>query len=418
MLAIALLPLLLVPSALASPVTSETRAITLSGSPVKELFADGHFNEEIAKRECSYTQEKYLRRAEHEKAVSGRKHRKAKRGVATVDLLNYGAVDQAYVGGLSIGTPAQTLPVVFDTGSADLWLATQCFDSCPVGYFHANESTTYVDWKRSSTSTYPTGSIHGKIGTDTVTVGGISVAKQFFTAVSSIDIGFKDAPFAGVMGLAFQAMASYNKPTFLDNLMSANKLTQNIFGVYLNQGLQLGSSLTLGAIDATKYTGALTEFAVETQTYWDIRASGYYVGDKVVYRGGIRAAMDTGASATYLPINITNAIYAAIPDSQLGYFDPASGAQYYNFPCASTASVGFTFRGSTKKFHQTAAALISAASPVGVNRCVGSVVGVDINDSTGMPISVIGVPFLKSWYSVYNLEGASGTPTVSLAAAV
>jgi hypothetical protein len=94
MLAIALLPLLLVPSALASPITSETRSITLSGSPVKDLFPDGNFNEEIAKRECSYTQDKYARRAEHEKAVSGRKHRKAKRGVATVDMLNVGAVDQ------------------------------------------------------------------------------------------------------------------------------------------------------------------------------------------------------------------------------------------------------------------------------------------------------------------------------------
>lgn len=94
MLAVALLPLLLVPSALASPVTSETRAITLSGSPVKELFPSGHFNEDIAKRECAFTQEKYLRRAEHEKAVSGRKHRKTKRGVATVDILNYGAADQ------------------------------------------------------------------------------------------------------------------------------------------------------------------------------------------------------------------------------------------------------------------------------------------------------------------------------------
>lgn len=69
--------------------------------------------------------------------------------------------------------------------------------------------------------------------------------------------------------------------------MTSNRLTKNIFGVYLKSGSQLGSSLTLGAIDSTKYTGALTEFAVETQTYWDIRASGYYVGDKVSPRLGV-----------------------------------------------------------------------------------------------------------------------------------
>lgn len=111
---------------------------------------------------------------------------------------------------------------------------------------------------------------------------------------------------------------------------------------------------------------------------------------QVVYRGGIRAAIDTGSTATYLPMNITKAIYAAIPGSQLGYFDETTGAQLFNFPCDSIAPIGFTFRGSTKKFHQTAAALSAGASPVGQNRCIGSVVGIDIKDSTGMPISVIG----------------------------
>lgn len=118
----------------------------------------------------------------------------------------------------------------------------------------------------------------------------------------------------------------------------------------------------------------------------------YLSRPKVVYRGGIRAAIDTGSTFTFLPLSVAKAIYAAVPNSKAGLYVPSLGAQYYNFPCDSPASVGFTFRGSTNKFHQTAAALIAGeADPsAGAGRCVGSVVGVDINDSTGMPISVIG----------------------------
>ena len=95
MLAISILPfvgagLLLADSALASPIQSSVRSLELTGSPVREVFPDGKYDEELVKRECVYIQEKYSRRAEHEQAVAARKPRQAKRGVATVALQNHG----------------------------------------------------------------------------------------------------------------------------------------------------------------------------------------------------------------------------------------------------------------------------------------------------------------------------------------
>lgn len=94
MLAINILPivgagLLLADSALAGPVANEVRSLELTGSPVRELFPDGNYDEDLLKRECTWIQEKYDRRAEHEKAIAGRRPRQAKRGVATVDLVSF-----------------------------------------------------------------------------------------------------------------------------------------------------------------------------------------------------------------------------------------------------------------------------------------------------------------------------------------
>ncbi len=51
--------------------------------------------------------------------------------------------DILYYGPLSIGTPAQELTVDIDTGSADLWVASDC-DQCTTKQFIAEQSQTLV----------------------------------------------------------------------------------------------------------------------------------------------------------------------------------------------------------------------------------------------------------------------------------
>ncbi len=61
-----------------------------------------------------------------------------------------GNMDVLYYGPIEIGTPAQTLTVDIDTGSADLWLPSNC-PSCVNDQFVPEESSTYsTDGKKFS----------------------------------------------------------------------------------------------------------------------------------------------------------------------------------------------------------------------------------------------------------------------------
>ncbi|KAG8922749.1 hypothetical protein FRC00_007082 [Tulasnella sp. 408] len=109
--------------------------------------------------------------------------------------------DIVYWGSMAVGTPFQQTSVLFDTGSSDLVLPMF--------------SISYMDESGAS----------GFLVSDAVSVAGLTVPQQTFAAVSSEIEGFSD-PYAGIMGLGFQAKGGVE-----------------------------GSELCLGCLNSGKYTG-------------------------------------------------------------------------------------------------------------------------------------------------------------------
>jgi len=65
-------------------------------------------------------------------------------GVMPMKDFMSGSVDILYYGPLKIGTPAQTLTIDIDTGSADLWVPVNC-PYCANSQLDASRSSTYRD---------------------------------------------------------------------------------------------------------------------------------------------------------------------------------------------------------------------------------------------------------------------------------
>lgn len=80
------------------------------------------------------------------------------------------------------------------------------------------------------------------------------------------------------------------------------------------------------------------------------------------------------------------------------------------FPCDSPASAGFRFTGLSRAFNAAASTLIAAQ--VSPTMCYGSVIGIDYQ-LDGEPISLIGVNWLKSFYTAFDVDNE----TISIATA-
>lgn len=121
--------------------------------------------------------------------------------------------DSFYTCPVQIGTPAQTVDLDFDSGSADLWVWSTKLDKRTqaageeqhVKIFDPKKSTTFKNalgysWKIN----YGDGSgASGSVGTDTVTIGNIAVDNQAVELASKVSSSFQNQSSSGLCGLAF-----------------------------------------------------------------------------------------------------------------------------------------------------------------------------------------------------------------------
>merc|ERR1719203_909901 len=95
-----------------------------------------------------------------------------------------------YYGPIKVG--GQSFQVIFDTGSANVWVpGKSCsWHTC---WFHprydATKSSTYKPDGRKYSVQYGSGPVEGTFASDTVTVGDVKVPDQLFAEVSSVSFG-------------------------------------------------------------------------------------------------------------------------------------------------------------------------------------------------------------------------------------
>ncbi|XP_015718538.1 pepsin A-like [Coturnix japonica] len=214
-------------------------------------------------------------------------------------LENY--MDLSYVGTISIGTPPQHFSVIFDTGSANMWVpSVYCTSLACANHrrFDPARSSTYHSTNTSVAAWYGTGSMVGVLAYDTVMVGSIQVQNQM-VGLSQWEPGsfLVHVPFDGFLGLAFPRIASSGATPLFDNMMSQGLVAQDLFSIYLTPDKRNGSFVLFGGIDNSHFTGNLIWIPLTAQTYWQIKV------DRITMHGlpiacihGCQAILDSGTS--------------------------------------------------------------------------------------------------------------------------
>ncbi|XP_077542490.1 lysosomal aspartic protease-like [Haemaphysalis longicornis] len=210
-----------------------------------------------------------------------------------------------YYGVITLGTPPQPFKVIFDTGSANLWVpsikcpATE--DGCKdKKKYDSNKSSTYKKDGRKFSIEYGSGIVKGIYSTDVLGVGGGTVQSQTFAeATEARGSIFKAAKFDGLLGLGYPALAEDNVVPVFDNMIKQKLLPKSVFSIYLNRQPNAvpGGEIYFGDINKARYTGDITYTPVTKKSYWQFRMEGMQVKkDKTFCIGGCDAVVDTGSS--------------------------------------------------------------------------------------------------------------------------
>ncbi|TFK74251.1 acid protease [Pluteus cervinus] len=344
---------------------------------------------------------------------------------ATFSTVNQQA-DSSYYGTLTIGTPPQSFNVILDTGSSDLWVADTACRGCEstTPLFNTAQSSSLKAAPASSSSQltqiqYGSGAVQGQIVQDTVSMGPFNIPEQNFLAVSRTTSGLLDGTVSGIMGLAFEALASTNAVPFWQALASNGALSAPEMSFWLTrfindpnaQVVEPGGAFTLGGTNSTFFTGNI-EFlnmpSTQTETFWLLPMASVNVnGNNVAITTGSSAlaAIDTGTTLIGGPTTDVQAIWNAVPGSA-----PVSNMQgFFSFPCTSTVSVSISFGGNSWPINP--ADMNLGQLQAGSSQCLGGIfdlsLGSNIESGSGNPNWVVGDTFLKNVYSVFRASPPS-----------
>ncbi|XP_030634119.1 nothepsin [Chanos chanos] len=317
----------------------------------------------------------------------------------------YNFMDAQYFGKVGLGSPEQNFTVVFDTGSADLWVpSSYCVtQACAMHRkFKAFESSTYMHDGRVFGIHYGSGHLLGVMARDTLKVGTVTVQKQEFgEAVYEPGFAFVMARFDGVLGLAYPSLAQELGAPVFDSMMSQKAVDEPMFSFYLSKSASssgLEGELLLGGIDETLYTGPINWIPVSLKGYWQIKMDSVKIQGAVGFcqgTHGCQAILDTGTSLIAGP---TGDILML---QQLIGATPTSIGEYL-LDCKRISSLpvlSFTLNGV--EYSITAESYVKREMVGNREICFSGFQGVDIPTSLG-PIWILGDVFLSEFYSIYD----------------
>ncbi|XP_055700342.1 lysosomal aspartic protease-like [Phlebotomus papatasi] len=321
---------------------------------------------------------------------------------SSVELINY--LDTQFYGRISIGTPPQDFTVVFDTGSANLWVPSQKCDTshaaCNIHErYDSTKSTTYKDNGTEFSINYGVGSMQGFLSQDHVNIAGLNIENQVFAeAVTLPGSAFVTTRFDGVCGLGFHTLAIDDVIPPFYNMYSEGLIEKPVFSFYINPDplSKSGGEVIFGGSDPNLYTGNFTYLRVTRRRYWQIRMDACLVRNKVFCEGGCEVVADTGTTLIAGPSGEIAEIHRLI-SAELN----ENGQYAVNCDrIIGLPNIEFIFAG--QKFIFEPKDYLIEFEEDGTKVCMSGFMGVDIPEPTG-PLWILGDVFFAKYYTEFDV---------------
>lgn len=326
-----------------------------------------------------------------------------------------------YAGPLGVGTrrgeAEVELSVIFDTGSSDLWVASElcssraCTSEGRHRFNHRRSETFRAAGKgRAGTvhTTYGSGTLAGKLGFDDVRVGPLMARDQELGLISEeLGSAFETLPFEGIVGLGFPGLALEPNMSLFDNLAAQCRLERFQFAFYLHRDPSLGGGVLWGGVDRRLYNGTLQWFPVVEQLYWALDLVAFEVGHQIfdfADEAPPRLIVDSGTTFFTAEGSMHRAIAEQVPARRC--------SQIGDLP-----ALVYTLRDEHNTLHRLAIQpehyMVHARGGGDDDLCLPAVVSIGMPSAGGRPVMILGEVFMRHFFTVFHRgrvdseEGAS-----------
>mmetsp|Transcript_52208 Transcript_52208/g.121878 ORF Transcript_52208/g.121878 Transcript_52208/m.121878 type:complete len:441 (-) Transcript_52208:120-1442(-) len=306
----------------------------------------------------------------------------------------------AYYGNIHIGQPAQTITVVFDTGSGNLMVpSTLCTDGACMRHkrFDPSRSSTVVNMQSDGreagsneqrdqlTVTFGTGEITGVFLKDDVCIGTLCANMEFIGASHETEEPFGSFNFDGVLGLALSGMTQGPNFSIMNRMEQVGNLRKAIFAVFLSDSDDEDSEITFGDLKEDRMVGDMFWVPVSRHTgYWQVQMEDIAFDNKrQSLCSDCQVAVDTGTSMLAGPSRVIEALTDRL--------QVASDCSNYE----SLPDLGFIVAGHVMNLKPAEYVDSSGGA------CSLSLMSLDVPPPNG-PLFIFGDPFLRKFYSAYD----------------
>jgi hypothetical protein len=298
---------------------------------------------------------------------------------------------------VSVGTPPQNFEVIYDTGSANLWVPAGNCSNCGFHtHYYSQYSSTYVANNSIFKIMYGSGPVSGFVSQDTVTVGDISVTNQQFAQIddaSGLGLAFLIGKFDGILGLGFNSISVNHMPTVFDNMVQQHSDCDPVFAFFLPNKTGERGELDFCASDSSHYVGTPVWVPLTQETYWEAQLTSLTING-ASQTTATRVVLDSGTSLLAGPSvdirNIANAVGATpFPLNPNEYTIDCSKVGSLPQVKVTIGGQEFTLEGYDY--------VLNEENTI----CLLAFVGLDVPKPMG-PLWIMGDVFMRKYYTIFD----------------